>query len=1005
MSPDLSPILDKLRLLGRRERGLLAARGALVGFGLGLVAWAAAMGFAAMGWDRKTSLEVLGAVGLAALVTLGIWLGMRWQQAGSAWHQARLLEALQPDIRGRLITLLERVDGPRGQESVGILALVARRARALVEPIPPQVVHPGRALVRPVLAAFALLMAWGLVGVLGPMGPVETLRWLGGDARAVVSTPADPDGPIEARALVGDLLIRYEYPEYTGLPPTEVPNSNGDVHGPPGTRVSVRARTAEVYDSAAIQAYDLPPLQAGLVEGRDVAGAFTIDGEGAWRLLLRRGAEQHRSPDYDIVVEPDLPPVVELDAAADRMEVAWDQTIPLRWRVRDDFGVTAVQVRIVGQGKPQDLRRPLDTPTLLPGDLERTPDQLGLRPGDEVELRIVGWDNDAISGAKSGESRSVRIFVLGPRAQAERFLRLRRELRDALIDVLADFVTDPDPLPERQAALSRWAAGAAGRFEPIDDLVDEYWDRFDERSLEGRVVEEIRRQGNGLLRFVHAVAAPKLDEPVDERDMETVGQLRAELVETLETNVLMLDLMVRYQAIGELYNQARRLDDAGELLRGEAEAGGDAGALFSRLDRVETLSRRLAKAADEYDDGRLSAMVKDWLADADRLSDRIRELIAEGDLERARQLSVTLANQLDRLRRSLEAMQSQMEEATEEDMEAIREFIKELERIEAEERALLERTRQAREHDGVDADQLVRRWEQAAELARQVARSTQEVTAAFEADGKRRVPTDAEDAERLRIQAERMLRVIEARDLDNARLEASRTLFLGRHTEDMLRRRERRYIGEPDAPDNTTAYQRMREAQRTTMTLDDILRDLDQAVNDASPTLAREADAFAESQGTLLEDTTKTLPFANQLAGQLPMGAPGLVESLEGAEREMTRAERALDQARAVEAEGAEEAAADRVRQALEALAQAAAAMEEMQEQMDGGQPDQDGAGGGDGEDDQRHPPTGEVALPDPEEFATPEEYREALLRGMQAEVPEQYEALKRRYYEELVRQ
>ena len=45
------------------------------------------------------------------------------------------------------------------------------------------------------------------------------------------------------------------------------------------------------------------------------------------------------------------------------------------------------------------------------------------------------------------------------------------------------------------------------------------------------------------------------------------------------------------------------------------------------------------------------------------------------------------------------------------------------------------------------------------------------------------------------------------------------------------------------------------------------------------------------------------------------------------------------------------------------------------------------------------------MQIPGREEFRTPEEYRRALLEGMQGEVPEEYRAMKRRYYEELVHQ
>ncbi|MFZ5476599.1 MAG: hypothetical protein ACOZNI_07470, partial [Myxococcota bacterium] len=67
----------------------------------------------------------------------------------------------------------------------------------------------------------------------------------------------------------------------------------------------------------------------------------------------------------------------------------------------------------------------------------------------------------------------------------------------------------------------------------------------------------------------------------------------------------------------------------------------------------------------------------------------------------------------------------------------------------------------------------------------------------------------------------------------------------------------------------------------------------------------------------------------------------------------------------------------------------------------EGGQQDGEGDDDGDGESIGEE----QMQLPAPEEFATPEEYRRALLEGMSGEIPEEYRNLNRRYYEELVRQ
>ena len=203
-----------------------------------------------------------------------------------------------------------------------------------------------------------------------------------------------------------------------------------------------------------------------------------------------------------------------------------------------------------------------------------------------------------------------------------------------------------------------------------------------------------------------------------------------------------------------------------------------------------------------------------------------------------------------------------------------------------------------------------------------------------------------------------------------------------------------------------------REAARAEVeALQRLLAGLDRKMNGATPALAEATARLAREQAAMLEPTQEARAISQQVAEQMPMGAPGLVESMDGALREMERAEGALELARAVEAEGAERATADRIRQAIEALAQAGAAMQQLQEAMaqamegtGGAGERRDGEEGGDGDEDSRDIAK-DIELPDPEEFRTPEEYRQALLEGMRDEVPPEYRALKRRYYEELVRQ
>jgi hypothetical protein len=117
----------------------------------------------------------------------------------------------------------------------------------------------------------------------------------------------------------------------------------------------------------------------------------------------------------------------------------------------------------------------------------------------------------------------------------------------------------------------------------------------------------------------------------------------------------------------------------------------------------------------------------------------------------------------------------------------------------------------------------------------------------------------------------------------------------------------------------------------------------------------------------------------------------------------MDNAQRALEQGRAMPGTGYGKNASDELGAAADALREAQEQQRqlsrEMRQMRDGEDPSRSDGPSGDSRDMRT------TELPAPEEFRTPEEYREALLQGMEADVPDEFQALKKRYYEELVHQ
>ncbi|MFN7147228.1 MAG: hypothetical protein ACK4YP_25900, partial [Myxococcota bacterium] len=413
-------------------------------------------------------------------------------------------------------------------------------------------------------------------------------------------------------------------------------NSNGEVHAPPGTRVEIRARTAETYETAALVVYDRAPEALELVDRRGLRAAFTVEGPGAWRFEF--GALP--SPDYRIVPDPDLAPDVSIQSPKRVLSAAHDQRLLLPWAARDDFGVTRVVVEVDQGGKKREveLRAPVDMPRELGGDLAVSPKDLGLAPGTSAKLRVAAWDNDAVSGSKAGYSSAIEIEVVGPKGRQERQARYRKLLRDALVLVLSDFLLDPAPPVLAADDGPAWAQAAGARYEKFDALVQEAWGGAESATFDATVVKQVADKRRALLAFASSIAGARLGD----KDLVTFTELQEENVATLENAVLMLDQVVRAAALAsleELVVQAAR--EATELQEDFATL--DKRSALARLDQLERLYQQLMREAAKLDEGSLREFVNDRSAQVQSLMEEIRKAIREGRMDDAGELMDRLA--------------------------------------------------------------------------------------------------------------------------------------------------------------------------------------------------------------------------------------------------------------------------------------------------------------------------------------------------------------------------
>jgi hypothetical protein len=982
-------IASLLRSLGWRERGILLGGALIQGVWVGWAALAILVVAPVTGATRPGALSavilVLGVGSFAAVV----WPLLRgWKTASDPVRQAHAVERLVPALRGRLVASAERLSGPVGQESRALLDFTAGRAATVAASVRPSAIHPVGGLVVRALVAGFLWAILPLMALLVPLGPIGTWEWWTADASvAQIAAPSIVAGAPTAR--VGDLVLRYVYPAYTGLDPKEIPNSTGEAHAPAGTRVDVRARSADALESAAVSAYDLPPESATVDDGgRAIAGSFGVGKDpGKWRIIAFRGGVSTPSRDFDIVPEPDLPPDVTLDASGDRIEVGVDERIPLRWHARDDFGVRRVIFEVDGKEVGAVLASPAERRADLNGDGAPSPQELGLQEGDRVRLAVAAWDNDAVSGSKRGVSRAVLLVVGG--GDADMTAGRRQALMHVFVDMLAGHLEERWPPGRSNAEFRKWGSELSHRYEPLDRFVEEDLGGRLPSGIVGDAIRHVRRSGGQLIRYVHTTFQEGDVLPAD-TDVAVASTLRDQSTTTLENEILVLDFLLRKDALEDILAAADRLgasaNDAKEALKQPMSAAD----ISSTTDRLERRLEKLRSESKKLNDKGIGDLIESRSIEMQALDNELQAALRKNDMVEANELMKRLANQMGDLANAISDSMGTSQKKDDQAIQEAKDLLQRLDDLQKDQQALHDEVRAAREKfDAANADKIEQLWRKAEEKAAQN-RSAAQAVEQETTDGTvaRQFAQDGSD------QAADLEDAIRNRDLHRARSGIDES----RYAAELMDRFGDHHAG-------SAAQNRLDQLERQ-------LDELDRASDQEGSLTRQSLKGMQQRQDDLAQRLGQAKKDAATVGQTLPIQPQGMDEGLQEAQDGMKQAGDDIRSGKPMQAEGSQSSARQGVSDAEDALREAMKRSQspsgsgkktDKQDKSSGKKKGDSGAGDeNSGQDQGDEEPT---FIPVPDAFRTPEEYRKELLDGMEGEVPEEYRALKKRYYEELVHQ
>jgi len=246
---------------------------------------------------------------------------------------------------------------------------------------------------------------------------------------------------VQPAASVEIMALRYDFPEYTGLPP-EVTEHGGDVRTLEGTMIAVTVRSTLPLQKIDIVFDENPasnvPMRVVDSQNTEAKGTFTLKTPFphktfSFRATDENGNASRRSGIYRIEVIPDQPPKVQWADTAENLrdaaqiDLPLNETLQLPIQAEDpDFALRYLRFKTESPGKriPDTalLDSPTSGPTLHRGQISKTvsfsPAEKRLAVGDTAEVWAEAIDTK-LPEANASSTRRIKIKVIPPKAEEE----------------------------------------------------------------------------------------------------------------------------------------------------------------------------------------------------------------------------------------------------------------------------------------------------------------------------------------------------------------------------------------------------------------------------------------------------------------------------------------------------------------------------------------------------------------------------------------------------------
>jgi hypothetical protein len=835
---------------------------------------------------------------------------------------------------------------------------------------------------------------------------------------------------------IGQLVLRYLFPDYTGLP-EQVQEGGGDMQALPGTQVHLRMRANVPLASARMRFEVGDEVPLVITDGRELHGELLIMQNDAYVIEVEdlHGLKNSRPPRFAVQVQPDAVPTVEVIEPGDGVEVDETTDLRIRYEAADDFGLQNAALVYFGpaggeQRVPMHQGR-FDRSSAVETFTWHMQDWV-LPDSDTLQFYIEVYDNDTISGPKRGVSETVILRMRNREQEHDELEQLQAEVADAMLDLLADHLDlaaefeewqeqaeageelDSNALTEAQERQQEAEQRAAQLAEQVNEALarvqnDPYssYESFADLQALQRNMERLQNSlMPALLQRLHALlqqnALPwQMAEP-QERLEDVLQELErmASLSEQVADNEKMRDLeRLSTKMMEEQNSLLAALDD----LPSDFQGGELPTELQEMLDNLQSMMQQLMEAmaqmptaiSDEFLNSQLENLP---LGDMQQQLQELREKLAEGDLEAAKKLAEELLKSMSAMVAAMQNMRQQTGEGTMDAMgQQLMESANRLQDLVRRQEDVLNDTRQ------IDQDAVQRLNEAQQEAFESTRRTIEDELNALSQQlaewAQRRQPDGDRMFEEVARQTLRpvfdVMKHLEEPDVP----QAQQALKKAQEQMDWLQQRAAQSM--PDAAVQQQAAQAQQRMQAAQQALNSLPQDRHAML---TPSQREQLGGLSQQQAGVQADTQQ---LADELAQMMPLlpALPGdISQNVQDAVPFMGQARDALGNRQSQPAIPPEQAALERLRSASTSMQQAMQGMLRRGQMM--GMPvpmrqqmrvDQQEAG-------RMGTSVRNFQLPDKEAYKVPRMFREDIMEALQEGYPERYKERIEQYYRDIVR-